>query len=132
MNTKIIADTSVWIEFFRKETSPVSDHMKNKLRSGQVVMTGIILAEILQGIRSSREALIVKGHLESLPFIDIHKTIWQQAGEMSAALRGKGITIPLSDIIIACTAIAEGYEVFTTDPHFEKVPHLKLHKYIKT
>jgi len=97
MNTKIIVDTSVWIDFFRDETSSVSVSLKNLLRSGQVVMTGMIMAEILQGIKSSREALLVKGSLESLPFIEIHKKVWQQAGEMSAGLRKKGITIPLSD-----------------------------------
>jgi tRNA(fMet)-specific endonuclease VapC len=128
MNTKIIADTSVWIEFFRNETSPVSSYLKSQLRSGKVVITGMILAEILQGIKSNREVLLVKGNLESLPFIEINKAVWQQAGEMSATLRRKGITIPLSDIIIACAALIAGFEIYTLDPHFDKIPNLKLHK----
>jgi predicted nucleic acid-binding protein len=128
MNTKIIADTSVWIEFFRKEASPVSETLKQLLRSGRVALTGMVLAEIVQGIRSPREARLVKGHLESLPFAEVSKNVWFQAGEMSAALRKKGLTIPLSDILIASAAEHEGYEVFTIDPHFEKIPGLTLYK----
>jgi tRNA(fMet)-specific endonuclease VapC len=128
MNTKIIVDTSVWVEFFRNEISPVSSHLKSLLRSGQVAMTGMILAEILQGIKSGNEVLLVKNSLETLPFIEINKKIWQQSGEISAALRRKGITIPLSDIIIACAASAESFELYTIDPHFEKIPGVKLHK----
>ena len=128
MSTKIIADTSVWIEFFRDENSPVSTHLKHLLRSGQVALTGMILAEILQGIKSPREARLVRVNLESLPFIEIYKKIWQQAGEISATLRRKGLTIPLSDIIIASAAITEGYEVYTIDPHFEKIPGLRLYE----
>jgi tRNA(fMet)-specific endonuclease VapC len=128
MNTKIVVDTSVWIEFFHNEDSPVSSHLKSLLRSGQVVMTGMILAEILQGIKSSNEVIMVKNSFESLPFIEINKKVWQQSGEISAALRRKGITIPLSDIIIACAALTESFELYTLDPHFEKIPCIKLHK----
>ncbi len=128
MSTKIIADTSVWIEFFRDEKSSVSIHLKNLLRSGQVAMVGMILAEILQGVKTPRQANLVNSSLDSLPFIEIDRKVWQQAGEISAALRRKGITIPLSDIIIAAAAITEGHEIFTTDPHFEKLPGLCLHK----
>lgn len=130
MNTNIIVDTSVWIEFFRNDNSPVSSHLKSLLRSGQIAMTGMILAEILQGIKSDKEILLVKNKLESLPFVEINKKVWQQSGEVSAALRKKGITIPLSDIIIACTAIVEDFEIYTIDPHFEKIPGVKLHKTI--
>jgi hypothetical protein len=128
MNTKIIADTSVWMEFFRNEDSPISEYLKHLLRVGQIALTGMIRAEILQGIRSPRKARLVRSNLESLPFVEVRKKVWQHAGEMSARLRKKGLTIPLSDILIASAAIIEGYEVFATDPHFEKIPGLILHR----
>ena len=128
MSTKIIADTSIWIEFFRNENSRISDYLKHLLRSRLIALTGMVLAEILQGIRLPREARLVRSKLESLPFVETNRKIWQYAGEVSATLRKKGITIPLSDIIIASAAIIEGYEIFTTDPHFEKIPGLILHR----
>lgn len=128
MSTKIIVDTSVWIEFFRDEKSSISNHLKQLLRSGQVALVGMVLAEILQGVKNPREARLVKSSLESLDFMEIEIAVWQQAGESSAQLRRKGLTIPLSDIIIASAAIAGDCEVFTLDPHFDKIPGVKLHQ----
>jgi predicted nucleic acid-binding protein len=88
----------------------------------------MILAKILQGIKSPKEARLVRENLESLPFVETGRKIWQHAGEISATLRKKGHTIPLSDIIIASTAIIEGYEILTIDPHFDMIPGLILHK----
>jgi len=53
--------------------------------------------------------------------------VWGKAGELSSSLRRKGTTIPLMDLIIAARALEHDTEVFTTDPHFEKIPGLKLH-----
>lgn len=123
----IIVDTSVWIEFFRNKDSHISNHLKQLLRSGKVAITGMILAEIFQGIKSPDEAGTVKKNLESLPFIEMQKEVWQLAGETSASLRKKGITIPLSDIMIGITAIKKGHEIFTVDKHFEKIPDITLY-----
>jgi predicted nucleic acid-binding protein len=128
MSTGIIADTSVWIEFFRDEKSLISTHLQGLLRSGRVALTGMVLAEILQGIKGAREAAMVRKSLEPLSFIETSREMWQTAGEMSASLRRKGLTIPLSDILIASVALSKECEVFTTDPHFDSIPGLKLHK----
>jgi predicted nucleic acid-binding protein len=128
MSTRIIADTSVWIEFFRDEKSLISIHLQGLLRSGRVALTGMVLAEILQGVKGVREAALVRRSMEPLFFMETNREVWQMAGEMSAALRRKGLTIPLSDILIASVALDKDCEVFTTDPHFESIPGLRLHK----
>jgi predicted nucleic acid-binding protein len=69
----------------------------------------------------------VKESLKKLPYLEMTRDIWEKAGELSAFLRRKGITIPLSDLIVSAVAISGGYEVFTIDPHFEQVHGLKLH-----
>ncbi len=126
-NIMIIVDTSVWIEFFRNGDSQISNHLKQLLRSGRVALTGMILAEILQGIKSPREAKVVKKSLETLTFIDTPQRIWQLAGEMSASLRKQGLTIPLSDILIGVIAVDKKYEIFTIDRHFENIPNAVLY-----
>ncbi|MCG6536448.1 MAG: PIN domain-containing protein [Syntrophales bacterium LBB04] len=127
MNTKIVVDTSVWIEFFRNSESSLSRHLSTLLRERRVVMVGLVLAEILQGIKAQKEAKAVKESLSKLPYLEITKSVWEIAGDLSAALRKKGITIPLSDLVIAAAALSTDHEVFTVDPHFKKVPGLKLH-----
>ncbi|MEA3487120.1 MAG: PIN domain-containing protein [Thermodesulfobacteriota bacterium] len=128
MNTGIIVDTCVWIEFFRKPESKLTLHLKSLLRERRVIMVGMVMAEILQGVKALKEANLVKQSLEKLPYLEITRDIWETAGKMLASLRGAGITIPLSDLIIAGTALSGDHEIFTIDPHFEKIDGLRLHK----
>lgn len=128
MSTGIIVDTSVWIEFFRSPESRNTLHLQTLLRSRRVVLVGMVLAEILQGVRYPKEANLVRQSMGTLPYLEMTRNDWQKAGELSAALRRKGSTIPLSDLIIAAIALGGGYEIFSVDPHFEKVPSLKLHR----
>jgi hypothetical protein len=127
MDTRIIVDTAVWIEFFRNPQSPHSNHLKDLLRQRRVVMVGMVLSEIVQGVKAPREADLVLTSLTKLPYSEMTKDRWQQAGEISASLRKKGTTLPLSDLIIAACALAEGGEIYTLDPHFKRIPGVKLH-----
>jgi hypothetical protein len=127
MDTRIIVDTTIWIEFFRNPQSPHSNHLKDLLRQRRVVMAGMVLAEIVQGVKDPKEAKLVLSGFTKLPYSEMTKDRWQQAGDMSASLRKKGTTLPLSDLIIASCAVAEGCEVYTVDPQFKKIPGVKLH-----
>ena len=128
MDTKIIADTCVWIDFFRNPDSELTLHLKEHIKERKVVMVGMVLSEILQGIRTKKEASRVKESLKRLPYLEVTRDTWEKAGELSRDLRRRGTTIPLSDIIIASLAIAGGCEVLTVDSHFQHVPGLKLNE----
>jgi len=127
MNTGIIVDTCVWIEFFREPESEFTLHLKGLLRERKVIMVGMVMAEILQGVKSPKEANLVEQSLAKLRYLEITRDIWVTAGEISASLRSTGITIPLSDLIIAAIAFSGNHEIFTIDPHFNKIDKLRLH-----
>jgi predicted nucleic acid-binding protein len=127
MDTRIIVDTTIWIEFFRNPESAESNHLKDLLRQRRVVMAGMVLAEIVQGVKDPKEAKLVLASFAKLPYSEMTRDRWQQAGEISASLRKKGTTIPLSDLIIAAGALAEGCEIYTLDPHFKRIPGVKTH-----
>jgi len=127
MNTGIIVDSCVWIEFFRKRESDFTLHLSGLLRERRVRMGGMVLAEILQRIKVPEEANLVRQSLERLPYLEMTRNVWEKAGEISASLRTKGITIPLSDLIIAALALSEDQQIFTIDPHFKEVRGLRLH-----
>jgi len=129
MNTGIIVDTCVWIEFFRRKESDIAQHLKNLLRERKVIVVGMVMAEVLQGVKLPKEMVLVKQNLKRLPCLEITREMWEGAGEISASLRSEGVTIPLSDLIIAAAALAGKHEVFTIDPHFEKVAGLRLYKW---
>ena len=128
MNNGIIVDTCVWIVFFREPESELTLHLKGLLRERKVIMVGMVMAEILQGVKAQKEANLVKQSLGKLPYLEVTRETWETAGKMSASLRGAGVAIPLSDLIIAAVALSGDHEIFTIDPHFQKVDGLKLYK----
>ena len=124
----VVVDSTLWIDFFRGSNEPGRAALRQLIRAHQAVLTGIVLAEVLQGCRTPGEANTVLDHVSALPFLEMNFSAWRRAGELSSGLRRKGTTIPLTDLIIATLAMEEDAEVFTTDPHFQKIPGLKLYR----
>jgi hypothetical protein len=125
MNTGIIVDTCVWIEFFREPESEFTLHLKGLLRERKVIMVGMVMAEILQGVKAPKEANLVEQSLAKLRYLEITRDIWVTAGEISASVRRTGITIPLSDLIIAAIALSGNHEVFCHQ-RFDSKPVVQL------
>lgn len=51
---------------------------------------------------------------------------WTDAGNLSDSLRKKGVTLPLTDIILAVTAQNNHAAIFTLDKHFSFIPGVSL------
>ena len=124
---RVLVDTSVWIEFF-KANSSVSNNLELLLIEDSVEICGVVLFELLQGIKSESEKLKIKEILLNLPYVEINKNIWQKSAEISLNIKKKGYTIPFSDILIGTLAIENNFSVFTLDKHFELIPELTLYK----
>lgn len=50
------------------------------------------------------------------------------AGSLAASLSQAGRSLPLTDIVIAAVAHAYNCAIYTTDAHFNHIPHVKLHR----
>ena len=123
----ILADTSVWIEFFKPE-SKIGNNLETFLSSNSVWNCGIVLFELLQGVKSETEKSNILNILSGLQYIEMSKSLWQKASELSASLKKRGLNLPLSDIFVATIAIEHNLEVFTLDKHFEQIPGIKIYK----
>ncbi len=126
-NSRVLVDTSTWIEFFRKN-SPISSRLELLIVEDLIEICGVVLFELLQGIKSETEKLKVQKILLNLPYVEINKFIWQKSAEISLNLRKRGFAIPLSDILIGTMAIENNLSVFTSDKHFELIPGVELYK----
>ncbi|MFA5353233.1 MAG: PIN domain-containing protein [Thermodesulfovibrionales bacterium] len=122
----VIVDTSVLIGFF-KDTEGVAGAVEDLLQQGRVVITGIVLAELLQGMKNLREELLLDDFLLAVSTLELTTGIWLKAGRLALALRRKGITLPLTDVAIAALAIEHDLPVFTLDKHFKEIPEVRLY-----
>lgn len=124
-NPKVIADTCVWIEFFRTK-SAISNRLRDLISSNSVASAGIIVAELLQGVKSDREHDIITDIFSTIEYLELTREMWIESGFLSRKLRSLGKTIPLSDIVIACCARKHQYQIFTIDKHFQHIPDIKV------
>jgi predicted nucleic acid-binding protein len=124
----VIVDTSVWIEYFNRPQSAEKHAVDVLIDTDTPILIGVVLAELLQGCRASKEADTLLLHLRALPFLEMTFASWRRTGGLSSALRQRGITLPLSDLIVAALAQEHGCSVFTLDPHFRQIPGLRLYR----
>jgi len=102
--------------------------VKRLIKSNRAYLCGVVLSELLQGIKNQRERMTVKKALHGLPYIEMDIERWEEAGNISLGLRKKGQLIPLTDIFVAVLAIHYNLEVFTLDVHFQLIPEISLFK----
>ena len=94
-----------------------------------VWVCGVVLFELVQGVRTEDEKAKVLDALSNLSYVEMTKDLWQKAGELSASVKKKGLNLPLSDIFIAALAIEHNLQIFTLDKHFEQIPTVKIYKF---
>ncbi|MBS3919415.1 MAG: PIN domain-containing protein [Deltaproteobacteria bacterium] len=128
MKNRILADTTAWIEFFRGK-SKVADRFEMLLIENAVCTCGVVMFEVLQGIKSEGEKNKILSILATLPYFEMMKKLWQSAAELSLSLKKNGVNLPLSDILIAAIAVENDLSIYTLDNHFTLIPNLKLYSF---
>ena len=119
----ILVDSSVWIEFLRGHDHAIFEAVNGLIKeSNRACICGIIMQEVLQGIREDREHSLVKERLELLPFLEAGKHTYMAAADIYRKLRRKGNTVPGADALIAAIAAEHEARLFTLDTsHFKMI-----------
>ena len=128
----VLIDTSIWVEYLRGNNKEIVESVKGLIRMRRVLFCGIVLSELIAGVRTKKSRDTLKETLDALDYAEVSKDTWLLAGEMSGGLKHQGISIPLSDLILASLAIESKSELYTIDKHFDRIPNLKRFKPIKT
>jgi predicted nucleic acid-binding protein len=82
-------------------------------------ITGPVITELIQGMKTEKEKESFSISLESLPRLKITDQDWSDAGTFGTQLRSKGITVPLADLIIFTVARNNNCSICTLDKHFK-------------
>lgn len=125
----ILADTSVWIDYFHGLIDPHTDALDAALIEGTVAIADIIFLEILQGFRSDKDYQNAKSRLSTLEQYSIfNSSAVEKCADNYRALRRKGITIrKTNDVIIATYCIHNRMPLLFKDHDFNPfVAHLGL------
>lgn len=124
----VLVDTTVWIDFFAGQTLTHIETFESLLEQEEdICICGIILTEVLQGIRKETEFKKTKNLFDSLIFLPMSYSTFLQSAEIYRKLRQKGITIRKSiDCMIASVALENNISLLHNDKDF-----LPIERYCK-
>ena len=118
----VVVDTSVWIDFFNKPDMEGNNRLEELIRDqNRAAICGIILQEILQGIREQKSYDLTRQQLLFLPFLESTREVHLLAASIYRDLPKRGVTVPSVDAAIAAIAIHHGFPLFTRDDHFTEI-----------
>lgn len=123
MKSLVLIDTSAWIDFFRGRQNAVTEAVQLALQLGLARLCGPVKAELLQGVKTKKDKQQLGIVFDAVESLATHELDWEVAGDTLQVLRESGITLPLTDALIAAVATRHKAQVLTLDHHFS---HLKV------
>jgi predicted nucleic acid-binding protein len=125
----VVADSSVWIDFFNASPNPARDTLRRLLNDGEarIVVPDLVLFEVLRGFRDERQQRQARSLMLSL---DVEPT-GSVARSLVAAqhyrdLRRSGITVRSGiDVLVATFCIENDYLLLHRDRDFQAFEDLR-------
>jgi len=120
--TKVIIDTSAWIESFKSGgDNKLKELVKRLIIQGDILLPGIIKAEILRGAKNLKEYERLNDLLNGLTYLAVEDSFWERLARFSFELFKKGVIVPLIDTYIALLAIENNVPIIHKDKHFDLI-----------
>lgn len=127
----VIVDTTVWIDFLQgRATTPVYKLEELLAEEIDIFTTGLIVQEVLSGIKIHRERVKVRRELENFILVMPTLATHMEAAELFDACRKKGYTIrSIVDCLIAALALEYDLAILENDrdyTHISRVFPLRI------
>ena len=118
-----LVDTTVWIDLFAgRNTTQVSVFESLVVKNEDICLCGVILTEILQGIRDEKEYSKTESVLSNLLYLPMERSTFLLAANIYRTLRSKGITIRNSvDCMIAAVCMENRIPILHNDKDFDLI-----------
>ncbi|MDQ3238960.1 MAG: type II toxin-antitoxin system VapC family toxin [bacterium] len=128
---KYLLDTNILIHFFNKTDHIVQTSIK-LLNEGQVFTSHIAIAEILVGWNEKKKDEYLSIAYELFPRLGINDEIAELGSKWRREYKEKGITLNLSDALIAATAKTHNCQLVTLNYKHFPMPELTIYKDVYT
>lgn len=122
----VLADSSVWIDYFRGSGNIDAGRFNDLIDSNRICVNDLILSELLPSIIHKKETVLA-GLLRTVKTIPV-KIVWEEIINYQTLNLANGLNnIGIPDIIILQNVLQNDLTLFSTDKHFL---HLKkIHKF---
>jgi predicted nucleic acid-binding protein len=118
----ILVDSSAFIEYYRPAGSPSARaRVAAAIESDQAAVNGIIQAEIVTFARDDADYRRLRSDFSAFHWLELTAREFDLASELGFALRRRGLTVPVTDLVIAASALANGATLLHLDGHFDRI-----------
>jgi predicted nucleic acid-binding protein len=117
----IVVDSSVWIDFFRDVSHPQVELLDRLVLQERVVLGDLILCEVLRGLRTSRDVILVEDYFAAFEVVDMGSArLARRAAANYRTLRETGITTRKTvDLLIATWCLDNDARLLHRDRDFD-------------
>lgn len=118
-----LVDTSVWIDFLAARNTPQVAALESFIDQREdLCLCGVILTEVLQGIRDDKQHEQTESVLSNLIYLPMDRSTFLLAANIYRTLRSRGITIRNSvDCMIAAVCIEQEAHLLHNDRDFDSI-----------
>ncbi|MGH7902067.1 MAG: type II toxin-antitoxin system VapC family toxin [Thermodesulfobacteriota bacterium] len=118
-----LVDTTVWIDLFADRHTPQVSLFESLIAKREdICLCGVILTEVLQGIKDEKEYSKTRSILLNLIYLPMEFNTFLLAADIYRSTRSKGITIRNSvDCMIAAVCIENDVPILHNDKDFDLI-----------
>lgn len=122
----ILVDSSILIDYYRDRNSELAQ----QIDSLPISLCGSVKTEVLHGAKDDDEIDLILHSFSTFDLLVTDEYDYEYTGLLLQTLRKQGIQLPMTDALIAYTAIKYDVPLWTKDKHFKYIqaiyPELKL------
>ena len=121
----ILVDSSAWIHLLRPDGDPrVRARVERALQAGEACWCPVVRLELWKGASGDHDKRVLGDFERLLPELPINAQVWDAAYNLARRARAAGMTIPVTDLLIAACARHHGAELEHADTDFVSLEKL--------
>lgn len=116
----ILVDSNILIDYYRDRNSELA----KKIDSMQIGVCGVVKSEVLHGAKNYDEVDNILTSFNTFDLLHTDEYDFEGVGLILKNLREHGVTVPLTDVMIAFCAMKYDVPVWTQNGHFRLIQGL--------
>src|ERR1051325_1228451 len=117
----VLVDSSFYIRCLREGRDPLRT-LALTAAARDLAICGVIRCEVGRGLRHANARAKFQQFWDVMINVPTDNKLWAQTEQTLWELDRRGVTLPLTDVVIACCARRIGAVVLTHDGHFYDIP----------
>lgn len=120
----VLADSSFYIRLLRQGQDPLQA-LAVAASTRDLVICGVVRCEVGRGLQAPKAREYFRAFWDVMINVPADARLWADVEQTLWELDRRGMVLPLTDVLIGCSAKRAGAVVLTHDRHFYDIPGVR-------